>query len=111
MVNPELRRQVITVYKGQTHLRDEEQIRKGIARAEFVKKGRFIASGRKCFSQQRALFRDDWSLLFGFFVIHHLIMRAQLALPLAYIPSLTDADKTVNFQVLFEAVPDAETEI
>ncbi|KAJ5190525.1 uncharacterized protein N7498_009510 [Penicillium cinerascens] len=63
MVNPELRRQVITVYKellfmgreyplgyqyfrdrlhrafaGQAHLRDEEQIRKGIARAEFVKK-------------------------------------------------------------------------
>ncbi|KAJ5281173.1 hypothetical protein N7478_006545 [Penicillium angulare] len=66
MVNPELRRQVITVYKGreyplgytyfrdrlhrafigQTHLRDEEQIRKGIARAEFVKKGWFIASRR-----------------------------------------------------------------
>ncbi|KAJ5125511.1 hypothetical protein N7448_004831 [Penicillium atrosanguineum] len=63
MVNSELRRQVITVYKellwmgreyplgyqyfrdrlhrafaGQAHLRDEEQIRKGIARAEFVKK-------------------------------------------------------------------------
>jgi hypothetical protein len=63
MVNPELRRQVITVYKellwmgreyplgyqyfrdrlhrafaSQAHLRDEEQIRKGIARAEFVKK-------------------------------------------------------------------------
>ncbi|OQD74478.1 hypothetical protein PENDEC_c010G05226 [Penicillium decumbens] len=63
MVNPELRRQVITVYKellfmgreyplgyqyfrdrlhrafaGQADLRDEEQIRKGIARAEFVKK-------------------------------------------------------------------------
>ncbi|KGO46146.1 hypothetical protein PEX1_002590 [Penicillium expansum] len=59
MVNPELRRQVINVYKGreyplgyqyfrdrlhrafasQTQITDEEQIRKGIARAEFVKKG------------------------------------------------------------------------
>ncbi|KAJ6017468.1 hypothetical protein N7451_000847 [Penicillium sp. IBT 35674x] len=63
MVAPELRRQVINVYKellwlgreyplgykyfrdrlhrafaGQAHLQDEEQIRKGIARAEFVKK-------------------------------------------------------------------------
>ncbi|KAJ5564648.1 LYR motif-containing protein 5A [Penicillium frequentans] len=63
MVAPELRRQVINVYKellwlgreyplgykyfrdrlhrafaGQAHLEDEEQIRKGIARAEFVKK-------------------------------------------------------------------------
>ncbi|KAG0159763.1 hypothetical protein PDIDSM_7287 [Penicillium digitatum] len=72
MVNPELRRQVINVYKGvkpyasyvellflgreyplgyqyfrdrlhraftsQTHITDEEQIRKGITRAEFVKK-------------------------------------------------------------------------
>ncbi|KAJ5172080.1 hypothetical protein N7492_004673 [Penicillium capsulatum] len=63
MVNPELRRQVVHVYKellflgreyplgyqyfrdrlhrafsGQAHLRDDEQIRKGIARAEFVKK-------------------------------------------------------------------------
>ena len=85
MTTPELRRQVINIYKGminvslglakltvvllsaellnvgrqyplgyeyfrdrlhkafssQAHLRDEEQIRKGIARAEFVKKGRF----------------------------------------------------------------------
>ncbi|KAE8351928.1 hypothetical protein BDV28DRAFT_158318 [Aspergillus coremiiformis] len=64
MTNPELRRQVIHVYKellflgrnyplgyeyfrdrlhkafaSQTHLRDDDQIRKGIARAEFVKKG------------------------------------------------------------------------
>ncbi|KAJ5168179.1 uncharacterized protein N7482_003773 [Penicillium canariense] len=64
MVNAELRRQVINVYKellwlgreyplgyqyfrdrlhrafvGQAHITDEEQIRKGIARAEFVKKG------------------------------------------------------------------------
>ncbi|OOQ91087.1 LYR motif-containing protein 5 [Penicillium brasilianum] len=63
MVNVELRRQVINVYKellwlgreyplgyqyfrdrlhrafaGQAHLTDEDQIRKGIARAEFVKK-------------------------------------------------------------------------
>ncbi|KAJ5884163.1 hypothetical protein N7504_009035 [Penicillium tannophilum] len=63
MVAPELRRQVINVYKellwlgreyplgykyfrdrlhrafaGQAHLQDEEQIRKGVARAEFVKK-------------------------------------------------------------------------
>ncbi|KAJ5086735.1 hypothetical protein NUU61_008042 [Penicillium alfredii] len=63
MVNPELRRQVVQVYKEllflgreyplgyqyfrdrlhrafakQAHLRDDEQIRKGIARAEFVKK-------------------------------------------------------------------------
>ncbi|KAL2002704.1 hypothetical protein VTN02DRAFT_6135 [Thermoascus thermophilus] len=62
-VNPELRRQVINIYKellnlgrnyplgyeyfrnrlhrafsSQAHLRDEEQIRKGIERAEFVKK-------------------------------------------------------------------------
>lgn len=89
MANPELRRQVVNVYKGmveahaqmappwgcatdsqdpellflgreyplgyqyfrdrlhrafagQAHLRDEEQIRKGIARAEFVKKGRSL---------------------------------------------------------------------
>ncbi|KAJ6090111.1 LYR motif-containing protein 5B [Penicillium sp. IBT 16267x] len=80
MVTPELRRQVINVYKarhslsqklteigeellwlgreyplgykyfrdrlhrafaGQAHLDDEEQIRKGIARAEFVKKGSY----------------------------------------------------------------------
>ncbi|KAJ5570051.1 LYR motif-containing protein 5A [Penicillium hispanicum] len=74
MVNPELRRQVINVYKvtetavnaellflgreyplgyqyfrdrlhrafaSQANLRDDEQIRKGIARAEFVKKGRW----------------------------------------------------------------------
>jgi len=27
-------------FAGQAHLRDEEQIRKGIARAEFVKKGK-----------------------------------------------------------------------
>ncbi|KAJ5454451.1 LYR motif-containing protein 5A, partial [Penicillium daleae] len=65
MVNVELRRQVINVYKellwlgreyplgyqyfrdrlhrafaGQAHLTDEDQIRKGIARAEFVKKGK-----------------------------------------------------------------------
>ncbi|KNG90427.1 LYR motif-containing protein 5A [Aspergillus nomiae NRRL 13137] len=69
MTNPELRRQVINIYKGlytiellflgrnyplgyeyfrnrlhkafasQAHLRDDEQIRKGIARANFVKKG------------------------------------------------------------------------
>ncbi|KAJ5729821.1 LYR motif-containing protein 5A [Penicillium malachiteum] len=63
MVNSELRRQVINIYKellwlgreyplgykyfrdqlhrafsSQIHLQDEEQIRKGIARAEFVKK-------------------------------------------------------------------------
>jgi hypothetical protein len=63
MVNVELRRQVINVYKellwlgreyplgyqyfrdrlhrafaGQAHLTDEDQIRQGIARAEFVKK-------------------------------------------------------------------------
>ncbi|KAL2860715.1 electron transfer flavoprotein regulatory factor 1 [Aspergillus lucknowensis] len=63
MTNPELRRQVINIYKellnigreyplgyqyfrnrlhrafsGQAHLQDEEQIRKGLARAEFVKK-------------------------------------------------------------------------
>ncbi|OKO92746.1 LYR motif-containing protein 5 [Penicillium subrubescens] len=63
MVNIELRRQVINVYKellwlgreyplgyqyfrdrlhrafaGQAHLTDEDQIRQGIARAEFVKK-------------------------------------------------------------------------
>ncbi|KAJ5169777.1 uncharacterized protein N7500_002560 [Penicillium coprophilum] len=63
MVNPELRRQVINVYKellflgreyplgyqyfrdrlhrafaSQTQITDDEQIRKGIARAEFVKK-------------------------------------------------------------------------
>ncbi|KAL4910605.1 hypothetical protein BDW74DRAFT_172078 [Aspergillus multicolor] len=63
MTNPELRRQVITIYKellfmgreyplgydyfrtrlhrafsGQSHLQNEEDIRKGIARAEFVKK-------------------------------------------------------------------------
>ncbi|KAL2005651.1 hypothetical protein VTN00DRAFT_10144 [Thermoascus crustaceus] len=62
-VNPELRRQVINIYKellnlgrnyplgyeyfrnrlhrafsSRAHLRDEEQIRKGIERAEFVKK-------------------------------------------------------------------------
>ncbi|KAJ5659707.1 LYR motif-containing protein 5A [Penicillium longicatenatum] len=77
MVAPELRQQVINVYKGmsqkltengeellwlgreyplgykyfrdrlhrafagQAHLQDEEQIRKGIARAEFVKKGSY----------------------------------------------------------------------
>ncbi|KAF3389025.1 LYR motif-containing protein 5 [Penicillium rolfsii] len=66
MVNAELRRQVINVYKellwlgreyplgyqyfrdrlhrafaGQAHLTDEDQIRQGIARAEFVKKGTF----------------------------------------------------------------------
>ncbi|CAP97559.1 Pc22g02710 [Penicillium rubens Wisconsin 54-1255] len=61
MVNPELRRQVINVYKGreyplgyqyfrdrlhrafasQKQITDDEQIRKGIARAEFVKKGKF----------------------------------------------------------------------
>ncbi|EAW10703.1 electron transfer flavoprotein regulatory factor 1 [Aspergillus clavatus NRRL 1] len=64
MTNPELRRQVINIYKellnigreyplgydyfrtrlhkafsSQAHLDDDEQIRKGIARAEFVKKG------------------------------------------------------------------------
>ncbi|KAL4896743.1 hypothetical protein BDV59DRAFT_171373 [Aspergillus ambiguus] len=63
MTNPELRRQVINIYKemlnlgrnypqgyeyfrtrlhkafaSQAHLNDDEQIRKGIARAEFVKK-------------------------------------------------------------------------
>ncbi|CAK43922.1 uncharacterized protein An01g08290 [Aspergillus niger] len=52
MTNPELRAQVIHIYKGyeyyrnrlhkafssQAHLDNEEQIRKGIARAEFVKK-------------------------------------------------------------------------
>lgn len=63
MTNPELRRQVINVYKellnlgrayplgyeyfrnrlhgafsSQAHLSDDEQIKKGIARAEFVKK-------------------------------------------------------------------------
>ncbi|KAL3434307.1 LYR motif-containing protein 5A [Aspergillus tetrazonus] len=63
MTNPELRRQVINIYKellnigreyplgydyfrtrlhrafaSQVHLKDEEDIRKGIARAEFVKK-------------------------------------------------------------------------
>ncbi|KAF9892021.1 hypothetical protein FE257_002985 [Aspergillus nanangensis] len=63
MTNPELRRQVITIYKellylgrnyplgyeyyrnrlhkafsGQAHLSEDDQIRKGIARAEFVKK-------------------------------------------------------------------------
>ncbi|KAJ5983367.1 hypothetical protein N7481_005466 [Penicillium waksmanii] len=58
MVAPELRGQVITVYKGreyplgyhyfrdrlhrafskQSNITDEEEIRKGIARAEFVKK-------------------------------------------------------------------------
>ncbi|QMW25018.1 hypothetical protein G4B84_000263, partial [Aspergillus flavus NRRL3357] len=66
MTNPELRRQVINIYKGlykllflgrnyplgyeyfrnrlhkafasQAHLTDDEQIRKGIARADFVKK-------------------------------------------------------------------------
>ncbi|KAJ9200102.1 hypothetical protein DTO166G4_1854 [Paecilomyces variotii] len=63
MTNPELRRQVINIYKellflgrdyplgydyyrnrlhrafsSQAHLTDEEQIRKGIHRAEFVKK-------------------------------------------------------------------------
>ncbi|KAI9376001.1 hypothetical protein BJX61DRAFT_539314 [Aspergillus egyptiacus] len=67
MSNPELRRQVIRLYKellymgreyplgyeyfrnrlhrafsGQAHLEDEEQIRKGIARAEFIKKGSFF---------------------------------------------------------------------
>ncbi|KAJ5840744.1 uncharacterized protein N7525_005932, partial [Penicillium rubens] len=66
MVNPELRRQVINVYKellflgreyplgyqyfrdrlhrafaSQKQITDDEQIRKGIARAEFVKKGKF----------------------------------------------------------------------
>lgn len=30
-------------FAGQAHLQDEEQIRKGIARAEFVKKGEFFA--------------------------------------------------------------------
>ncbi|KAJ5217205.1 hypothetical protein N7468_010213 [Penicillium chermesinum] len=69
MVNAELRRQVVNVYKellflgreyplgykyfrdrlhrafaGQAHLQDEEEIRKGIARAEFVKKGMFFHS-------------------------------------------------------------------
>ncbi|PKX92513.1 NADH-ubiquinone oxidoreductase complex 1/LYR family protein [Aspergillus novofumigatus IBT 16806] len=67
MTNPELRRQVINIYKdtaellylgreyplgydyfrqrlhrafsGQAHLADEEKIRTGIARAQFVKKG------------------------------------------------------------------------
>jgi hypothetical protein len=64
MTNPELRRQVINIYKellylgreyplgydyfrqrlhkafsGQAHLTDEEQIRTGVARAQFVKKG------------------------------------------------------------------------
>lgn len=63
MTNPELRRQVINIYKellnvgrqyplgyeyfrdrlhkaflSQAHLKDEEQIKKGIGRAEFVKK-------------------------------------------------------------------------
>ncbi|KAJ5640705.1 hypothetical protein N7528_000330 [Penicillium herquei] len=67
MVSSELRRQVIKIYKellwlgreypqgykyfrdrlhrafaGQAHLQDEEQIRKGIARAEFVKKGSYM---------------------------------------------------------------------
>ncbi|KAJ4302054.1 hypothetical protein N0V88_002190 [Collariella sp. IMI 366227] len=45
--NPELRRQVIAIYKRKLHrafmskanVTDEGEIRQGIARAEFVKKG------------------------------------------------------------------------
>ncbi|KAF1956762.1 hypothetical protein CC80DRAFT_412441 [Byssothecium circinans] len=70
MASPTLRHQVIHIYKellflgreyplgynyfrtrlhkafaSQQHLKDEEQIRKGIARAEFVKKGRLLLQG------------------------------------------------------------------
>ncbi|KAL8796659.1 MAG: hypothetical protein Q9195_001049 [Heterodermia aff. obscurata] len=61
MTNPELRQRVVNVYKGreyplgyayfqtrlhkafasQANLRDEEKIRQGIERAEYVKKGMF----------------------------------------------------------------------
>lgn len=44
-----------------------------------------------------------------FFVIHHIITRAQLALPSTRVSS-TDADKN-HLQVLFEAVPNTETTV
>ncbi|KAL4913384.1 LYR motif-containing protein 5A [Aspergillus aurantiobrunneus] len=77
MTNPELRRQVINIYKellnlgreypqgyeyfrtrlhrafsSQVHIQDEEQIRNGIARAEFVKKGSYYLRRYRALKQR-----------------------------------------------------------